>query len=53
LHDGRSLFIINRVAPEVASRLSKYGVTFSGAEESSRVRDVLSCTLPVLLFFGL
>lgn len=53
LPDGRSLFSVVRVAPDIASELSKHGVAFSGAEESSLLRDLLSWAFPVLLFFGL
>jgi cell division protease FtsH len=51
--DGKSQFVVNRVAPDIAAELSKYHVNFTGAEESTFLRDLLSWTLPVLFFFGL
>ncbi|MCK6453029.1 MAG: ATP-dependent zinc metalloprotease FtsH [Alphaproteobacteria bacterium] len=53
LLDGKRHFVTNRVPADLASELSKYDVRFTGAEEGSLLRDVLSWTLPVLLFFGL
>jgi cell division protease FtsH len=53
LPDGRSIFVVTRVAPDIAGELSKHGVVFSGAEDSSLLRDLLSWAFPVLLFFGL
>jgi cell division protease FtsH len=53
LPSGRSEFVVNRVEPDLATELSKYNVTFTGATESTLLRDLLSWTVPALLFFGL
>ncbi|MBV9828620.1 MAG: ATP-dependent zinc metalloprotease FtsH [Alphaproteobacteria bacterium] len=47
-----SEFITNRVDPETAQELSKYDVKFSGAIESTFLRDLLSWIVPIALFFG-
>lgn len=51
--DGRERFVTNRVDPDFARELDKYGVKYSGARESTFLTDLLSWVLPVLLFFGL
>ena len=53
LPDGKRYFVVTRVEPDMAAELAKYDVRFTGAEEGSLLRDILSWTLPVLLFFGL
>ncbi len=53
LPSGRREFIANRVEPDLAAELSKHNVTFTGTAESTFLRDLLSWTLPVLLFFAL
>lgn len=51
--DGRERFVTNRVDPDFARELDKYGVKYSGDRENTFLRDLLSWVLPVLLFFGL
>ncbi|MFQ5936090.1 MAG: ATP-dependent zinc metalloprotease FtsH [Acidiferrobacterales bacterium] len=51
--DGRERFVTTRVDPQLADRLSKYDVKFTGVVESTFLRDLLSWVLPVLFFFGL
>ncbi len=53
LPEGQTRFVTTRVEPEVAERLEKAGVEFSGAVESTFLRDLLSWVIPVLFFFGL
>ena len=53
LEGGRQYFVTTRVDPDIAERLSKAGVTYSGVIESTWLRDLLSWVLPVLLLFGL
>jgi cell division protease FtsH len=51
--EGRkSLVVANRVEPDLAERLSKYGVPYSQVRESTLLRDILSWILPALVFFG-
>ena len=51
--DGRERFVTTRVDPQLADRLSKYDVKFTGVVESTFLRDLLSWVVPVLFFFGL
>ncbi len=53
LPDGHTRFVTTRVEPGIAERLDKAGVEYSGAVESTFLRDLLSWVLPVLFFFGL
>jgi cell division protease FtsH len=53
LPDGRSEILTTRVEPALAEELSKYGVAFSGVQENTFLRDLLSWVVPSLLFFGL
>ncbi|MFL6839841.1 MAG: ATP-dependent zinc metalloprotease FtsH [Bradyrhizobium sp.] len=53
LSGGQKQFVTTRVDPEIAGELEKYGVRFTGQIESTFLRDLLSWTMPVLLFFGL
>ncbi|MDH3317014.1 MAG: ATP-dependent zinc metalloprotease FtsH [Gammaproteobacteria bacterium] len=53
LPNGQTRFITTRVEPGVAERLEKAGVEFSGAVESTFLKDLLSWIIPVLFFFGL
>src|SRR5215207_8575841 len=50
LKGGQKQFITTRVDQEVAQELQKHGVRFTGQIESTFLRDVLSWTMPVLLF---
>ena len=51
--DGRTQFVTTRVDPALAQKLAEKGVRFTGAVESTLLRDILSWVLPILLFFGL
>ena len=51
--NGKSLVVANLVEPGVAERLSKYGVPYSQAHESTLLREVISLALPALVFFGI
>jgi len=42
-----------RVEPDVAERLSKYGVPYTRVHEPTIVRDILSWVVPALVFFGI
>ena len=53
LPGGQKQFITTRVDPEIAGEFEKYGVRFTGQIESTFLRDLLSWTMPVLLFVGL
>ena len=53
LPDGKKEFIVTRVAPDLAQEFTKYGVTFRGTTNNTFLSNILSWTLPVLLFFGL
>ncbi|MEO8157908.1 MAG: ATP-dependent zinc metalloprotease FtsH [Betaproteobacteria bacterium] len=43
----------NRVEPDVAERLSKYGVPYTRVHEPMLLREILSWVLPALIFFGI
>jgi cell division protease FtsH len=49
---GKTVAVANIVEPDIAERLSKYGVPFTRVHESTFLRDVLSWILPALVFFG-
>jgi len=49
---GKTVVVANRVAPDLAERLSKYGVPYTRAIESTFLRDLLSWVVPALVFFG-
>lgn len=51
--DGKTQFVTTRVPPDLAERLSEFGVRYTYAVQSTWLRDVFSWVLPVLLFFGL
>jgi cell division protease FtsH len=51
--DGVKDFITTRVAPDLAARLDKQGVTYSGVIESTWLRDLLSWILPAVFFVGI
>jgi cell division protease FtsH len=50
--NGKTVATANLVPPEVAERLSKYGVKYTQANESTLFRDILSWVIPALVFFG-
>jgi len=49
---AKTVVVANRVQPDLADRLSKYGVPFTRAYESTFLRDLLSWLVPALVFFG-
>ncbi|HSS65243.1 MAG TPA: ATP-dependent zinc metalloprotease FtsH [Gammaproteobacteria bacterium] len=53
LPEGQTRFVTTRVEPGVAERLEKAGVEYTGAVESTFLRDLLSWVIPVLFFFAL
>jgi cell division protease FtsH len=50
--NGKRAFVTNRVPPDIAEQLQKYGVKFSGVPQSNFLSDLLSWVLPTALFFG-
>jgi cell division protease FtsH len=50
---GKTAIVATRVEPDVAERLSKYGVPYRRVVESTFLRDILSWVLPAVVFFGL
>jgi len=51
--EGRKTTVAaNRVEPELAARLEKYGVPYTRRVESTFLRDLLSWVVPALIFFG-
>jgi cell division protease FtsH len=50
--NGKTVVVANMVAPDVAERLSKYGVKYTRASENNLFRDILSWVVPALVFFG-
>src|ERR671919_2325160 len=50
--NGKTVAVANLVQPELAERLSKFGVKYTRVQESTFLRDVLSWILPALVFFG-
>ncbi len=49
---GKKVVVANLVQPDLADRLSKFGVKYTRAYESTFLRDILSWVLPALVFFG-
>jgi cell division protease FtsH len=49
---GKTVAVANLVQPELAERLSKYGVKYTRVYESTLLRDILSWVLPAVIFFG-
>jgi cell division protease FtsH len=50
--NGKKVAVANLVQPELAERLSRFGVKYTRVQESTFLRDVLSWVLPALVFFG-
>ena len=51
--EGRKTTVAaNRVEPDLAERLGKYGVPYTRQVESTFLRDLLSWVVPALVFFG-
>jgi cell division protease FtsH len=51
--DGKQVFVTTRIDPELAREFSQYGVTVTGAQEQTWLRDLLGWMFPMLLFLGL
>ena len=51
--DGKSVVVADRVDPDTADRLSRFGVAYGRLRESSWLTDLLLWVAPTLLFFGL
>src|SRR4051794_37305295 len=51
--DGLKDFVTTRVNPELADKLDKHNVTYTGVVQSTWLRDLLSWVLPTALFFGI
>jgi len=49
---GKTVAVANLVTPDLAERLSRYGVRYTRVYESTILRDLLSWILPALVFFG-
>ncbi|MFN0299982.1 MAG: ATP-dependent zinc metalloprotease FtsH [Burkholderiales bacterium] len=51
--DGKTSFLTNRVDADLAEKLKNSGVEFSGAIESTIIRDLLSWIVPIVVFFAI
>lgn len=51
--NGKTSFVTQRVDPDLSDLLSRTGVSYTGAVESTWIGTLASWFLPVLLFFGL
>src|SRR5215470_14198221 len=51
LPDGRKLFNTVRVDPQLAAKLTLYGVKVTGAPSSNFLSTILSWTLPIFVFY--
>ncbi|MHB1075813.1 ATP-dependent zinc metalloprotease FtsH [Thiobacillus sp.] len=49
---GKTVIVATRVEPDLAARLSQYGVPYTRVVESTFLRDVLSWILPAVAFFA-
>jgi cell division protease FtsH len=49
---GKKVAVANLVQPDLAERLSKFGVSYTQVRESTFLRDMLSWIVPALVFFG-
>ena len=50
---GKTALVAVLVPPDLATRLDRYEVPYSRVLESNLLKDIVSWTLPTLLFFGL
>jgi cell division protease FtsH len=50
---SKTLAVANLVEPDLAARLSRYGVKYTKVHESTFLRDLLSWVVPALVFFGI
>jgi cell division protease FtsH len=53
LPGGQTRFAATRIEPRLAEHLQQYPVRYAGKIESTLLRDLLSWTLPALIFFSL
>jgi cell division protease FtsH len=53
LPDGRKRFVTTRVEPELATQFDQQGVPYRRVIENTLLRDVLSWTLPAIIFFAI
>lgn len=53
LPGGQTRFAATRIEPQLAEHLQQYPVRYAGKIESTLLRDLLSWTLPALIFFSL
>jgi cell division protease FtsH len=51
--NGLKDFVTTRVEPELADKLDKHKVVYTGVVQSTWVRDLLSWLLPMAIFFGI
>ena len=51
--DGKQAFVTTRIDPELARDFAQYGVTVTGAQEQTWLRDLLGWMFPMLLFLGI
>ncbi|HSU55826.1 MAG TPA: ATP-dependent zinc metalloprotease FtsH, partial [Candidatus Dormibacteraeota bacterium] len=51
--NGLKEFVTTRVEPELADKLDKHNVTYTGVVQSTWVRDLLSWIVPTALFIGI
>ncbi|MFZ5654202.1 MAG: ATP-dependent zinc metalloprotease FtsH [Pseudomonadota bacterium] len=51
--DGKTALVTNRVEPELAARLAKYGVPYSRVIESTFLTDLLSWIVPMLIILAI
>ena len=49
---GKTVIIATRIEPDLAARLSQYGVPYTRVIESTFLHDVLSWVLPAVAFFA-
>ncbi|HWQ38495.1 MAG TPA: ATP-dependent zinc metalloprotease FtsH [Burkholderiales bacterium] len=49
---GKTVIVATRVEPDLAERLSQYGVPYTRVIESTLLRDLLSWIVPALAFFA-
>src|SRR5688500_8113195 len=50
---GKKVAVATLVQPDLAARLSKFGVSYTQVHESTFLRDILSWVVPALVFFGI
>jgi cell division protease FtsH len=50
--NGKTVAVANLVQPDLAERLSQFGVKYTRVYDSTFLRDILSWVLPALVFFG-